>query len=341
MSALLTGFILLFSASISQGTMGYGQKRFQPMSWEAYWFLFCILSMIAVPLIWINIVIPDPVAALQAVATKNMLIAATMGALWGIGALMWAKALVFLGLSITYGIGMSMSAMIGSLGVLFRGENIWVKTSTYWILTGIAVLILGILIITLAGAKREKIKGDLPDVSSLSKGMLVLMFVFAFANGIFSSGLPLGFDRVQVAADTAILQGAEPYNASLLNWVYVFIGGLAIQAGYAFVMMLKNKTFNSFTTPGVWKAYLTASITAVLWFAPLALFGMSTAVLGDLGKVIGWPIYCALAVIASNILAYFTGEWKGAMKPFWQMLLGVFVLIVSLVLFGYADTLAG
>ena len=339
MSALLTGFILLFVASISQGTMGYGQKRFQPMSWEAYWFLFCILSMIAVPFIWINFVIPDPMSALSSVSLQNILIAAFMGALWGVGAIMWAKALVFLGLSITYGIGMSMSAMIGSLGVLFRGDNIWSKTSTYWIIAGIFVVIIGILIITIAGVKREKIKGQLPDVSSLPRKMLILMFIFAFANGIFSSGLPLGFDRVEAASNAAIAQGAAPYNASLLNWVYVFIGGLAVQAGYAFVQMIRNKTFNSFTTKGAWKAYITASITAILWFAPLALFGMSTAVLGDLGKVIGWPVYCALAVIASNIIAYFTGEWKGAMKPFKLMLLGVMVLIVSLILLGYANAL--
>ncbi len=336
---LALGFTLLLVASISQGTMGYGQKRFQPMSWEAYWFIFSILSMVVVPLVWISFVIPDPLAALKSVATNDALIAASMGALWGVGALMWAQCLVHLGLSITYGIGMSMSAVIGSLGVLFREENVLQKDSTLWILLGVIIMVAGIFVITVAGVKREKIRGELPDTTSLTKGMLILMLVFAFANGVFSGGLNLGFDRVKVAAETAMAQGALPYNASLIKWIYVFMGGLVVQAGYAFILMVKSKTFNSYKVKGAWKAYITSLITAILWFAPLALYGMSTSILGDLGTVIGWTVYCALAVSTSNIMAIITGEWKGASKALKLMLAGVGVLIVSWVILGYANSL--
>ncbi len=333
------GFTLLFVASISQGAMGYGQKRFQPMSWEAYWFIFSILSMLVVPIVWISLVIPDPLAALKSVSVNNALVAASMGALWGVGALMWAQSLVHLGLSITYGIGMSMSAVIGSMGILLKTEGVWEKESTSWIIMGILIMLVGIIIITIAGVKREKIRGELPDTKSLTKGMLILMLVFAFANGIFSGGLNLGFDRVKAASEAAIIQGAQPYNASLIKWMFVFMGGFVVQAGYAFTLMIRNKSFNSYRVKGAWKAYLTSLITAILWFAPLALYGMSTAILGDLGTVIGWTVYCALAVSTSNIMAIGTGEWKGAPKALRIMLLGVGILIISWVLLGYANTI--
>lgn len=337
--ALLIGFSLLILASISQGTMGFGQKRFQPMAWEAYWFIFSILSMVVVPVVWISFVVPDPLAALKTVPLRNALIAASMGALWGIGALMWAKSLVYLGLSITYGIGMSMSAVIGSLGVLFGGDDVWGKPSTNWILAGTLVMLVGIFIITVAGVKREKFKGQSPNIKSLSKGMLIMAFLFAFANGVFSGGLNIGFEKVQQAATVAVEQGAKPYNAQLIKWVYVFMGGLLIQAGYALIMMIRNKTFNSFTAKGSWVAYVRVTITAILWFAPLALYGMSSSILGKLGSVIGWTVYCALAVATSNIMAIITGEWKGAKKELKLMLGGVGVLIISWIILGYANSL--
>lgn len=336
---LAAGFALLFLASISQGVMGYGQKRFQPMSWEAYWFIFSILSMTVVPYIWISFVVPDPVAALKTVAVNDAVIAAAMGALWGVGALMWAKCLVYLGLSITYGIGMSMSAIIGSLGVLFKGDDVWSQPSTKWILLGVLIMVVGIAIITRAGVQREKLKGEMPDVKAMSKGFMLMIFAFAFANGIFSGGLNLGFDRVDISAQTAIAQGAKDYNAQLLKWVYVFWGGLLVQGGYSFILMIKNKTFNSFKVKGAPKAYITAFITAILWFAPLGLYGMSTAILGELGTVIGWTVYCALAVSTSNIMGIATGEWKGAKKQMTLMLSGVGILIVSWVIFGYANAM--
>ena len=339
MGMLAAGFLLLFMASISQGVMGYGQKRFQPMSWEAYWFIFSILSMTVVPYVWISFVVPDPIAALQSVASKDAIIAASMGALWGVGALMWAKCLVYLGLSITYGIGMSMSAIIGSLGVLFKGEDVWAQPSTKWIIVGVLIMVVGIAIITRAGVLRERLKGERPDMTAMSKGFMIMIFVFAFANGIFSGGLNLGFDRVDASAQTAIVQGATDYNAQLLKWVYVFWGGLLVQGGYSLILMIKNKTFNSFTVKGAPKAYITALITAVLWFAPLALYGMSTAILGELGAVIGWTLYCALAVSTSNIMGIVTGEWKGAVKQMKVMLGGVGILIISWVIFGYANAM--
>ncbi len=66
---------------------------------------------------------------------------------------------------------------------------------------------------------------------------------------------------------------------------------------------------------------------------------MSTSILGDLGTVIGWTVYCALAVTTSNIMAIITGEWKDASKALKLMLAGVGVLIVSWIILGYANSL--
>lgn len=178
----------------------------------------------------------------------------------------------------------------------------------------------------------------MPDVKSLGKGMLVMAFVFAFVNGFFSGGLNFGFVAVKEAADTAIAQGAKPWNASLVQWQFVFWGGLVIQAGYSFILMIKNRSYTSYRTKGAWKAYITCMITAFLWFAALGLYGQASAVLGERGPVIGWTMYIAMSLIMSNALGLITGEWKGAKGPLKLLYIGNAILVISWVILGYANS---
>ena len=118
------GILLIFISGFFQGTYGLGMKKYQPLSWEAFWILFSILSMFVIPAIWISLTVPDSLAALCVASEKDIWAAICMGALWGIGALLWGFGIVQIGMSLTYGIGMSMTAISGSLGMLIQMEGV-------------------------------------------------------------------------------------------------------------------------------------------------------------------------------------------------------------------------
>lgn len=95
-------------------------------------------------------------------------------------------------------------------------------------------------------------------------------------------------------------------------------------------MLIKNKSFATFRAEGGSVAYKWAVIAGLLWFAALGVYGQGAALMGDLGPVIGWPMLLGLALIISSALGAWTGEWRGAPRPFKTMLVGIAVLILAI-----------
>ena len=52
-------FLLVIFASVFQGSFGVGMKYMAPLKWEAWWLVHVTIAMIAFPLIWALIAVPD------------------------------------------------------------------------------------------------------------------------------------------------------------------------------------------------------------------------------------------------------------------------------------------
>ena len=105
-----------------------------------------------------------------------------------------------------------------------------------------------------------------------------------------------------------------------------------MNAGYAIVLLFKNKSWSSFSVPKSGKAYAWSIGAAMLWFGALGVYGQGATLMGDMGPVIGWPILLGVSLIVSNVWAYLNKEWKNASKPFAWLLVGLFVLILATVI---------
>ena len=133
--------------------------------------------------------------------------------------------------------------------------------------------------------------------------------------------------------------GALERNTALARWVIVLSGAYLMNAGYALFLLIRNKSFGSFKTPGMVKALKWAIIAGLLWFAALGTYGQGVALMGNIGTMICWPIMLGLSLIVSNIAALLTGEWKGMKGPLQLMFVGVAVIILATVVMAYASTL--
>jgi len=121
--------------------------------------------------------------------------------------------------------------------------------------------------------------------------------------------------------------------------VVVLAGAYLMNAGYALILLIKNKSIGSFKTPGMFKALKWSIIAGLLWFAALGTYGQGVALMGEMGTMICWPMMLGLSLIVSNGFAVATGEWKGMGGPLKIMSLGVLVIIVATVLMAYASTM--
>jgi L-rhamnose-H+ transport protein len=341
MNELMLPIMIVVLASVFQGTFGIGMKYMKPLAWEAWWIVHATVAMVIFPLIWAGMVVPD-LAGVIARAPANELIAGSLlGFVWGVGGIMFGVSVGYIGVSLTYGIVMGLCSIAGALIPFFLRFDSINTASIPFILTGLVLLAIAVYIVTVAGLKRDrKLAEQGGEIEGIKKGKAFRTgLVIASVCGILSAMLAVGFDNTQQIGALAEEAGALPRNTALARWVIVLAGAYLMNAGYAVVLLVKNKSFGSFRNPGMLKALKWSVVAGLLWFAALGTYGQGVALMGDIGTMICWPTMLGLSLIVSNVAALMTGEWKGMKGPLKIMALGVFVIILATVVMAYASTL--
>jgi L-rhamnose-H+ transport protein len=297
--------------------------------------------MIFFPVIWGLIVVPDLFGVIAAAPSAALVKTMVFGFLWGIGGIMFGVSVSNVGVSITYGIVMGLASAVGSLIPLFQIEGFASSPSFPYIIAGVVVMLIGVYISGVAGVKRDKAHaaaGKVIEGIKQGKAFRVGLLI-AIISGVLSALLNVGFANATPVAKLAEASGTLTRNSSLAAWVVVLFGAFIMNAGYAIILLFKNKSWRSFAVAKSGVAYRWAIVTGLLWFGALGVYGQGAALMGPIGPVVGWPILLGLALIISNILAYFAGEWKGAVKPFRLMLVSVGVLILACIILGYSNSI--
>ncbi len=325
-------FLLVIFASIFQGSFGLGMKYMAPLKWEAWWLVHVTIAMIIFPIIWALIAVPDLFGIIADAPSNAIIYGMLFGFLWGIGGILFGVSVPYIGLSLTYGIVMGLAASVGSLIPLFQMEDVSSNPALPYILAGVAIMLIGVALTAWAGIKRDRLTASENGTGNISKGILI-----AVTCGVLSALLNVGFANATPIAKTAEASGVITRNSSLAAWVVVLLGAYVMNAGYAIFLLFKNKSWNSFKVPHSAKAYRWSIIAGLCWFAALGIYGQGSALMGEIGPVIGWPILLGLSLIISNIWGYRSGEWKGAKQPFRLLLIGLAVLIVASVVLGFSN----
>ena len=340
MELLVPVFIIIF-ASLFQGTFGLGMKYIKPMAWEAWWLIHATVAMVIFPLIWAFMVVPDLCQVITSAPTNELVTGSVLGFLWGIGGIMFGISVGYIGMSLTYGIVMGLCSIAGALIPLFIRFDSVAPRSLPFLFAGLILLVIAVVIITKAGLKRDNLLAEAgQELQGIRKGKEFRKgIIIASICGILSSLLAVGFDNTVEIGKIAAQAGALERNTALARWVVVLAGAYVMNAGYALILLVKNKSFGSFKSADISKALKWSVIAGLLWFAALGTYGQGVALMGNIGTMICWPMMLGLSLIVSNAFAVATGEWKGMGAPLKTMSLGVFVIIIATVLMAYASTL--
>ena len=333
---LISGLFLIFLAGLFQGTWALGIKKSEPFSWESIWAPFSLIGMVIIPVICTSIVIPDFIDVFRSVEINVLLKPFIYGALWGVGAVTFGLAIRYIGMSLSYGINMGVASAVGSLIPFFMLGNLSGKL-IFFILAGTAVMIQGIVIVTVAGIMREKLQnadsGEIVKKGATRKGV-----IFSLIGGFATAAFNIGFSETKPLTDIAITNGASAANASLLAWILILSGGFLVNFGFALFLIFRNRSYKDYKAKGASKALLKTAATAAMWFAAIGIYGQGAAIMGSLGPVVGWIMFMALALIVSNLWGLRTGEWKDLVKPKKYLLAGNVILILSWIILGLANS---
>jgi hypothetical protein len=78
----------------------------------------------------------------------------------------------------------------------------------------------------------------------------------------------------------------------------------------------------------------------VLWDRGPLVCGMGTDALGPLGRIVGWPEFMSIDIIAGILWGFLGGEWKGASRTalaYCLTGLAILFLAIGIISFGNAS----
>jgi len=288
----MIGFILLILAGFCQGSFGLGYKKYEPFSWSIFWGIYsglCAITAFAAAVI-IN-------GGFGGITDAFALLPVSCGALWGISAVCFSKAVTKIGMSMVYGLSMGISTIIGSFmpmimnGYTFEGRGM--------LMTGMVLCVCGIVVITVAGIKR--------DGGIEKSGLGVLL---AILSGLGSGAMNVGFS----AAQNFIVDNRSAYAMSAISWLPVLIGGLAICAAWCIGEALIKHEWSTLKMHGAAKRCGKLFGVSIIWYAALFLYGIAYAILSKSIGELSWALFNALALLVSVGWGLKTGEWKNSSK---------------------------
>ena len=116
--------------------------------------------------------------------------------------------------------------------------------------------------------------------------------------------------------------------------------GAIINVAYCLWLLVRNRSAGRFVRGSGWRPWLLASSIGLLWMGAIAAYGLGAVQLGELGPILGWPLFMATIIITANIWGALTGEWRGAgSKAVRSMVVSLIILSVAIFIFGYSSTL--
>lgn len=333
-------------------------KRIKLWSWEIFWLTGGIFSWLIAPWIFAFLQTEDLLSVLAQVPADTLFWCWFWGAMWGFGGLTFGLTMRYLGLSLGMAVALGLTTVIGTLGPpIFRGTlgDIAATTSGMITLAGIAVTLVGIVVVARAGSAKERDLGGEASVGvaefNLRKGLMIAVF-----SGIMSGCFAWGLDAGQPIRDLTLAAGTGALSQGLPVLCVVLFGGLTTNLIWCSYLIFHNRSAGEFIgrtknegTGGTVAAgriplltnYLLAALGGTLWYGQFFFYTMGESQMGEYGFS-SWTLHMASIILFSTLWGFALREWMGASPRTRSMVwIGIALLVGSTVIIGAGNMLSG
>ena len=327
------GMCLLLLAGAMNASFSLPMKFVRLWAWENTWLLWSIFALLVFPGALAFSTIPSFASILQSNGGVVLLVA-LCGAAWGVAQVLFGLALYKIGIALTFSIVLGLSAAMGSLIPLIRlhFDRLLTRGGTMS-LAGIALVLIGVAASAVAGKIRDRGK----DTGTTKNAAIGVGLVMAIVSGVCASMMNVGFVYGAPLAAAAGAHGANSLWVTDAVWFPLMAGGALPNLLYCIYLLSKRKTKANYTAPSFARNLPLTFAMGFLWFGSSVFYGIATAFLGELGPVVGWPLFMSLIVIVATLLGLWTGEWSGAAKSAFRIQgIAVVVLIAAIIVLSRA-----
>ena len=169
---ILIGLLIIAIGAFCQSSSYVPINKIKSWSWESYWLVQGIFAWLILPFLGALLAVPDGHSLCELFTSENsfnICMTIQFGILWGIGGLTFGLSMRYLGVALGQSIALGTCAALGTImGPVFLSwffpEQDPLSKLTFSVLVGVAVTLIGIAIIGIAGNMKAKaLSNSLPQ----------------------------------------------------------------------------------------------------------------------------------------------------------------------------------
>jgi L-rhamnose-H+ transport protein len=339
---MITGVLFAVLAGLLLGLYALPEKFTKDFEFENTWSMFFAINTFVIPNIAAFLLIDGFTDVLAAIPNNVLIGMIVSSILWGIGAMMWGKAINHIGLSLGFSIFIGTIILVGSLIPFFVG-GIPATNVFLTILGGLVVVLIGVIANGRAGILRQKDEDDTIETADEKKGgSMVTGILIAIVGGLLATGFSFANSYgAEIIDQASQAQGNASWKSAIaVMYVIYMSGGVAI-AIYFIQQLSAKKLWGKFKTPHLGKNIMLTTIMGVFNFAASVVFAYAAFKLGkELGGSVGYAIFNTACVVTAIVSGLITKEWvKASLKAKNFLYLGLSCMVIGILIIAYSNTL--
>ena len=345
----LLGVLFHWLGGLSSASFYVPYRSVKRWSWEIYWLTGGIFSWLLAPWFFASIQTNDLLGTLQAAPTPVIVWPIIFGMLWGFGGLTYGLTMRYLGLSLGMAVVLGLCTVFGTLiPPLFQGDfaaKLLDTTSGNIILLGLAITMAGIIVVAMAGARKDAALSPEQKAAAVAefdfrKGIAVAVF-----SGIMSSCFAFGLAAGEPIKAISAAAGTGPLWTGLPILCLVMFGGLITNAIWCAWLIVKNRSAGQWMGDGeavgapLLANFLLCAVAGTAWYFQFFFYTMGESQMGRFGFS-SWTLHMASIIIFGTIWGFLFREWKDAAPRLRAMVWGgVALLVLATIVIGYGNSL--
>lgn len=309
-------------------------KFIKNWSWEVSWIINGIGSWLIMPILVAFLLIHDLSGFYVQIPSDVLFKTYIFGALWGMGGLTFGLTLRYLGISLGYGVAIGITLIVGTMLPPILNLTIFnliASTKGVIAIFGVFVALLGVIIVSIAGHKKELETNVKNEEFNVKKGLLIAVFC-----GITSSFMAFAIEAGQPIQDLALKVGVDPLYQIVPSYVFIMLGGLTTNAIYCVYMMMRNDSFSDVLRPNFTKNTILALLAGTIWYLQFFFYGWGHVQMVGVGiGFVSWTLHMSLLVLFGSIAGVLLKEWvEATRKSLNTLTVGILSIIVSTMIIG-------
>ena len=343
--SVVLGLLLYVVGGLSGSAIYLPLKGVRHWAWESYWMIYALVGLVVFPWTIAFWTTPALLHVLHATPGRILFWCYLFGVMWGIGGLTFGITVRYLGVGLGFPLVCGIIAAVGTLvPPIYNGQfaSLSGMSSGIIMLCGVAVAMIGIVAIGMAGmAKERELSEDQKKVAvaefNFLRGLVMAMFCGVTSAGMFL-GIRAGEAMETVAADIQAIDPASPW-VGLPKMVVILAGGFTVNFAYCLFLNIKNGSVGDYARnqAPLLRNYLFSAAAGILWYGQFTFLTMGDTQTGLL-KCFSASVLMSSMILFSTVWGVLLREWRGTGSHTRRLLVsGLVLLLASLVITGYAN----